>query len=47
MHLVEIKIKGKIEKGGSQREGFINSFEVAVFKLIYLVFMSYNLWTSS
>jgi hypothetical protein len=47
MHLVEIKIKGKIEKEDSKREGFIYSFEVAVFKLIYLVFMSSNLWTSS
>jgi hypothetical protein len=47
MHLVEIKIKGKIDEGGCQREGFIYSFKVVVFKLIYLVFMSSNLWTSS
>jgi hypothetical protein len=47
MDLVEIKIKGKIEKGDSQREDFIYSIEVAVFKLIYLVFMSSNLWTSN
>ena len=45
MHFVKIKMRGKTKKEGiRQAKGFFSSFEVVVFKLIYLVFMSSNLW---